>query len=175
MGEPWAKPNNQQVEKLREFLGDPLGWFLMGCSIKAMERLDPNYDIQETEFGEWIFYTRRLIWKFGLVQILGHVYRLAEESADEYWANWTPPKETDEDNKEVSIDPNAKMLSKKIKITDIAKKYGLKVRREKAICPFHDDKNPSLSLSNEKGVFYCFGCRSKGDIITFVRMLEELK
>ena len=76
---------------------------------------------------------------------------------------------------EVSIDPNAILLKDKIKITDIAKKYELKVKGSMALCPFHDDKTPSLSLSNKKGLFHCFGCGVKGDLITFVKMLEDLK
>ncbi len=76
---------------------------------------------------------------------------------------------------EVSIDPNAVLLKDKIKITDIARKYGLKVKGNMAVCPWHKDQNPSLSLSDEKGVFFCHSCHAKGDIITFVRMLEDLK
>ncbi|HBG37948.1 MAG TPA: DNA primase, partial [Clostridiaceae bacterium] len=26
------------------------------------------------------------------------------------------------------------------------------------VCPFHNDKGPSLSVSMEKGVYHCFGC-----------------
>ena len=84
-------------------------------------------------------------------------------------------KAKQEEKIDVSIDPNAVLLKDKIKITDIASKYSLKVKGSMALCPFHDDKTPSLSLSNTKGVFYCFGCGVKGDIITFVRMLEDLK
>ena len=32
----------------------------------------------------------------------------------------------------------------------------------KACCPFHDDKNPSLSISISKGAYYCFACGAKG-------------
>lgn len=37
----------------------------------------------------------------------------------------------------------------------------------KAICPFHDDTNPSLCIDHENGLFYCFGCGAKGDIFNF--------
>lgn len=80
-----------------------------------------------------------------------------------------------EEKANILIDPNAIFLKDKIKITDIAKKYNLKVRGSMAICPFHEDKNPSLSLSNSKGIFYCFGCGAKGDLITFYKMLRELQ
>jgi len=40
------------------------------------------------------------------------------------------------------------------------------------LCPFHGEKTPSFSVSQEKGVFYCFGCQVSGDVITFVRDKE---
>lgn len=76
---------------------------------------------------------------------------------------------------EVKINPEAFLLKDKIPITAIAQKFNLKIKGNMAICPFHNDKNPSLSLSNKKGLFYCFGCGVKGDLITFYKMLRELQ
>lgn len=42
------------------------------------------------------------------------------------------------------------------------------------LCPFHGEKSPSFSVNPEKGVFYCFGCQAKGDVITFVRDMDHL-
>ena len=42
------------------------------------------------------------------------------------------------------------------------------------LCPFHSEKSGSLNVSAEKGVYYCFGCGAKGDVITFVREIEHL-
>src|SRR4249919_3784969 len=42
------------------------------------------------------------------------------------------------------------------------------------LCPFHQEKTPSFSVSPSKQVFYCFGCGKGGDAITFVRELENL-
>jgi DNA primase len=42
------------------------------------------------------------------------------------------------------------------------------------LCPFHQEKSPSFSVSPSKGVFYCFGCGKGGDAITFLRELESL-
>lgn len=38
-----------------------------------------------------------------------------------------------------------------------------------AVCPFHDDKNPSLNISREKQIFKCFVCGTGGNAITFVQ------
>ena len=38
----------------------------------------------------------------------------------------------------------------------------------KAVCPFHDDTNPSLTISPEKQMFKCFVCGTGGDAISFV-------
>jgi DNA primase len=48
-------------------------------------------------------------------------------------------------------------------------------RRYQGLCPFHAEKTPSFSVNAEEGLFYCFGCQAKGDIITFVREVEHLE
>jgi DNA primase len=42
------------------------------------------------------------------------------------------------------------------------------------LCPFHAEKSPSFSVNAELGLYYCFGCQAKGDVITFVRELQHL-
>jgi DNA primase len=42
------------------------------------------------------------------------------------------------------------------------------------LCPFHGEKSPSFSVNADKGVFYCFGCQAKGDVISFVRDIDHL-
>ena len=54
----------------------------------------------------------------------------------------------------------------------------IQLRREgqrwKGLCPFHSEKTPSFSVNANEGVWYCFGCRASGDVITFVREVEHL-
>lgn len=44
----------------------------------------------------------------------------------------------------------------------------------KAVCPFHDDTNPSLTVSPEKQMFKCFVCGTGGNAITFVQKYEHI-
>lgn len=48
----------------------------------------------------------------------------------------------------------------------------LEVKKEHALCPFHEEKTPSFWVKNNYG--YCFGCHWKGDIINFVMEKERL-
>lgn len=42
------------------------------------------------------------------------------------------------------------------------------------ICPFHDDTNPSMSVSSDKQIYKCFSCGASGNVITFVMDYEHL-
>lgn len=42
------------------------------------------------------------------------------------------------------------------------------------LCPFHNEKTPSFSVSPENGFFHCFGCGAGGDVITFIKRIENL-
>lgn len=86
-----------------------------------------------------------------------------------------------------------KIVEKKITLTDIIRnnvrgkiienltfetvfdKYKINYKGHMAICPFHPDSNRSISFSNEKGLWKCFGdgCGKQGDIITMVKLLKE--
>lgn len=43
-----------------------------------------------------------------------------------------------------------------------------------AVCPFHGDTDPSLSVNLKSGGFHCFGCGEKGDLISFHAKLNRL-
>lgn len=66
-------------------------------------------------------------------------------------------------------------IKSKLSFEQVFDKYEVDYRGHMALCPFHADKDRSLSFSNEKSLWKCFGCEEKGDIITLVRKLKELK
>lgn len=44
----------------------------------------------------------------------------------------------------------------------------------KGLCPFHDEKTPSFQVTPSRGFYYCFGCGESGDVIGFVRKINNL-
>ncbi len=47
-------------------------------------------------------------------------------------------------------------------------------KRFLGLCPFHQEKTPSFTVSPELGLFHCFGCGKSGDIFTFVQEIERV-
>lgn len=61
-----------------------------------------------------------------------------------------------------------------VSLREAAQAYGLEVNRHgKALCPFHNDRHPSLYVANDH--YYCFTCGEHGDVIDFTARLFDLK
>ncbi len=61
-------------------------------------------------------------------------------------------------------------------IVDIVSEYLTLKKKGKnflGLCPFHQEKTPSFSVSPEKNVYHCFGCGKGGDIFNFVMEVEH--
>ena len=57
-----------------------------------------------------------------------------------------------------------------VPVSDAAVQYGMEVSRNgMTLCPFHDDRNPSMKLNDD--YFFCFGCGERGDVIDLTAAL----
>jgi DNA primase len=76
------------------------------------------------------------------------------------------------------IDTDA--LKRERPLADVVASYGITLRREssgtyRALCPFHQERTPSLWIDARDSSaehYFCFGCTSHGDVITFVMERE---
>ena len=53
-------------------------------------------------------------------------------------------------------------------IEDVAKRLGIEVGRNKALCPFHEDRHPSLHFDIKRNRYKCFSCGASGNVIDLV-------
>ena len=75
-----------------------------------------------------------------------------------------PPQFLDEIRVRVSL---ADVIGKRVRLTR-------KGREHSGLCPFHNEKSPSFTVSEDKGFYHCFGCGAHGDVIGFVMRAEGL-
>lgn len=65
----------------------------------------------------------------------------------------------------------------KADIVDVISRYISITRKGKgfyATCPFHDDHDPSMSISSDKQIFKCFVCGAGGNVFSFVQKYEQI-
>ena len=70
------------------------------------------------------------------------------------------------------------VVKSRINIVDIVSKYVNLKRRGKnfmCCCPFHNERTPSFSVSEDHNYFKCFGCGESGDAISFVQKIENVQ
>lgn len=68
-------------------------------------------------------------------------------------------------------------ILKRADIVDIISSYINVVKKGRnfvALCPFHDDHHPSMSISREKQIYKCYSCGNGGNAITFVMRYEHI-
>ncbi len=68
-------------------------------------------------------------------------------------------------------------LRQRLSIIDVVGRKVRLIRRGQeasGLCPFHNEKSPSFTVSEDKGFYHCFGCGAHGDVIGFVMNSEGL-
>ncbi|MDT0130672.1 DNA primase, partial [Acinetobacter baumannii] len=67
-------------------------------------------------------------------------------------------------------------LLNRVDIVDIVGRY-VQLKKGGAnfmgLCPFHNEKSPSFTVSPTKQFYHCFGCGAHGDVISFLMELEH--
>jgi len=79
-------------------------------------------------------------------------------------------------NKSNSINEFVNLVNLKVRLSDFISQFiNLSERGNSYVgkCPFHDENTPSFNVNNEKGLFYCFGCKAGGNIITFTKKYKN--
>ncbi|MGL9718106.1 MAG: DNA primase [Wolbachia sp.] len=69
------------------------------------------------------------------------------------------------------------IIKSRLLLSDIVGKKVRLIKRGDSfvgLCPFHNEKTPSFSVSNTKGLYYCFGCSAHGDVFEFISQTEGL-
>jgi DNA primase len=70
-------------------------------------------------------------------------------------------------------------LRSRVSIIDVVGRRVRLIRKGRGeatgLCPFHNEKTPSFTVSEDKGFFHCFGCGAHGDVIGFVMRSEGLE
>ncbi len=144
---------------------------------------DNKNNIPSNEIA-WKSMTRRMFHHHSAAQVFQWCYECLEEASDEFWFENKYPKNFFNEDWEykpkkkgsvIKINPRRKLIKDKLKIIQVAKEYGLEIKGNKTKCPFHEDKDPSLTFYPITNTFHCFGCKKSGDVIKFVKRMESDK
>lgn len=68
-------------------------------------------------------------------------------------------------------------LREKSNIVDVAQRYvdlEKKGNRYWARCPIHNEKTPSFTIDENRGLYHCFGCGASGDVFSFIQEVEHV-
>ncbi|MCA1983856.1 DNA primase [Nocardioides nematodiphilus] len=76
------------------------------------------------------------------------------------------------------LDKSIQEVRERARIDDVISQY-VTLRNAgggsmKGLCPFHDEKSPSFQVTPARQMFYCFGCQTGGDVISFVMKIDGL-
>lgn len=60
------------------------------------------------------------------------------------------------------------LIDRRVRLKKAGKDY-------KACCPFHEEKTPSFTVSQQKQMFHCFGCGISGSVLSFLMEYDRLE
>lgn len=67
---------------------------------------------------------------------------------------------------------DAKTIKESVRLADVLALYGSPLQNGRAMCPFHQDRHPSITIKNER--WRCWACGERGDAIDFVARLNGI-
>ena len=75
-------------------------------------------------------------------------------------------------------DEDIALVRERVRIDEVVEQY-VSLRNagggsRKGLCPFHDEKTPSFTVTPSRGYWHCFGCSRGGDVISFLQEIEGL-
>ena len=79
--------------------------------------------------------------------------------------------------KKFSVDEILNEFNNKSRLSDLISQYVQLTPRGNSFvgkCPFHNEKTASFNVSDEKGLFHCFGCKVGGNALTFLMKYKNL-
>lgn len=176
MTDLFLPPSEQEKKQLLEIYGDALVFPLLKEQLRALG----SKEYLESCEVLWFVLTKQMFRNYVAADVLGQVEFALEQVADEQNGKYpeyifTEPKATQTYTSNVAGKGITAQITREISIIDIAEQFGIRVKGNKAVCPFHADKDPSLVFYEQQGRFCCFGCQARGNIIKFYAMLKELK
>lgn len=72
--------------------------------------------------------------------------------------------------------PNYKAIRAELDFPTVLSHYNIEIEgawpQVKIICPFHDDHQASCSINSEKHIFQCWSCKTTGNALEFVTLME---
>src|SRR5438105_487975 len=76
----------------------------------------------------------------------------------------------------LSFDDAFAEVKAKVDLVKVVQEYVRLTKRNKdfwGLCPFHQEDSPSFHVNPQRQSWYCFGCERKGDVFTFVELIEK--
>jgi DNA primase len=74
-------------------------------------------------------------------------------------------------------DETLQAIRERVSIVEVVSGYVTLKRAGKnylGLCPFHSEKTPSFTVSDERGLFHCFGCGAGGTVFTFLMRVDRI-